>query len=136
MASNLFIIPLDLENRWFRYHHLFRQLLRTQMRRQNRPEEIAALHSRASRWFDENGLIEEALEHAIQAGDADWAAEIDAQSWGQVFLKYIISHPAATIPIPGTSKPHHAEDNMSAMTGRLPGMELREEMGAFVKKLL
>jgi ATP/maltotriose-dependent transcriptional regulator MalT len=76
MASNLFIIPLDLENRWFRYHHLFRQLLRTQMRRQNRPEEIAALHSRASRWFDENGLIEEALEHAIQAGDADWAAEI------------------------------------------------------------
>ncbi len=66
----------------------------------------------------------------------DWAAEIDAQSWGQVFLKYIIAHPAATIPIPGTSKPHHAEDNMAAMTGRLPSMEVREEMGVFIKKLL
>ncbi len=66
----------------------------------------------------------------------DWAADIDALSWGQVFLKYIISHPAATIPIPGTSKPHHAEDNMAAMTGRLPDMKLREEMSSFIDKLL
>ena len=66
----------------------------------------------------------------------DWAAEIDAKSWGQVFLKYIISHPAATIPIPGTSKPHHAEDNMAAMTGRLPTVELRSEMATFIKTLL
>ena len=46
----------------------------------------------------------------------DWASDIDAQSWGQVFLKYVASHPAATIPIPGTSKPHHAADNMGALT--------------------
>jgi len=57
-----------------------------------------------------------------------WAADIDVQSWGQLFLKYIISHPAATLPIPGTSKPHHAEDNMGAMAGRLPDAKLRRTM--------
>ena len=65
----------------------------------------------------------------------DWAAGIDANSWGQVFLKYVISHPAATIPIPGTSKPHHAEDNMGAMYGRLPDQELRREMEKFMDGL-
>jgi aryl-alcohol dehydrogenase-like predicted oxidoreductase len=66
----------------------------------------------------------------------DWAAEIDAQSWGQVFLKYVVSHPAATIPIPGTSKPHHAADNMGALAGRLPDQDLRSEMEQFMDALL
>jgi aryl-alcohol dehydrogenase-like predicted oxidoreductase len=66
----------------------------------------------------------------------DWAADIDAQSWGQVFLKYIISHPAATIPIPGTTKPHHASDNMGAMVGRLPDAKLRQEMEGYMDALL
>ena len=65
----------------------------------------------------------------------DWAAHIDASSWAQVFLKYIISHPAATIPIPGTSKPHHAVDNMAAASGRLPSAELRQEMERFMDRL-
>ena len=62
----------------------------------------------------------------------DWAVEIDAESWGQVFLKYILSHPAATIPIPGTTKPHHAADNMGAMRGRMPDATLRREMERFI----
>ena len=66
----------------------------------------------------------------------DWAAEIDAKSWGQVFLKYVVSHPASTIPIPGTSKPHHATDNMGALYGRLPDQELRSEMERFMDALL
>ena len=66
----------------------------------------------------------------------DWAADIDAQSWGQVFLKYVIAHPAATIPIPGTSKPHHAEDNAGALYGRLPDAALRTEMEHFMDRLL
>lgn len=65
-----------------------------------------------------------------------WAAEMDAQSWGQVFLKYVISHPAATIPIPGTSKPHHAEDNMGALRGRLPDAAMRTEMERYFDALL
>jgi len=65
-----------------------------------------------------------------------WAADIDAVSWGQVFLKYVIAHPAATIPIPGTTKPHHAADNIAAASGRLPGAELRHEMERFMDSLL
>lgn len=65
----------------------------------------------------------------------DWAADIDAPSWGQVFLKYVIAHPAATIPIPGTSKPHHAEDNAGALYGRLPDAALRAEMERFLDSL-
>jgi aryl-alcohol dehydrogenase-like predicted oxidoreductase len=66
----------------------------------------------------------------------DWSREINCDSWGQLFLKYIIAHPAATIPIPGTSKPHHAADNARAMHGRLPDKELRREMERFMDRLL
>jgi aryl-alcohol dehydrogenase-like predicted oxidoreductase len=66
----------------------------------------------------------------------DWAVDIDCQSWGQVFLKYLISHPAATIPIPGTTKPHHAADNVGAMKGRLPDAALRKEMESLMEFLL
>jgi aryl-alcohol dehydrogenase-like predicted oxidoreductase len=66
----------------------------------------------------------------------DWAADMDAASWGQIFLKYVISYPAATLPIPGTTKPHHAEDNMGAAFGRLPDAGLRREIEKFIKPLL
>lgn len=64
-----------------------------------------------------------------------WAADIDAGSWAQVMLKYIIAHPAATLPIPGTTKPHHAEDNAGAMYGRLPDAALRIEMARYFDNL-
>lgn len=66
----------------------------------------------------------------------DWAADIDATSWAQVFLKYVMSHPSGAIPIPGTTKPHHAEDNLSAARGRLPDANLRREMENFIDPLL
>jgi aryl-alcohol dehydrogenase-like predicted oxidoreductase len=66
----------------------------------------------------------------------DWAADIDAKSWAQVFLKYVMSHPSAAIPIPGTTKPHHAEDNIAAARGRLPDARLRQEMENFIEPLL
>ena len=66
----------------------------------------------------------------------DWAADMDAASWGQVFLKYVISYPASTLPIPGTTKPHHAKDNMGAAFGRLPDAGLRREIEKFIKPLL
>lgn len=61
----------------------------------------------------------------------DWAADMDAASWAQVMLKYILGHPAATLPIPGTTKPHHAKDNAAAMYGRLPDAALRREIERF-----
>lgn len=66
----------------------------------------------------------------------DWAADIDANSWAQVFLKYVMSHPSSPIPIPGTTKPHHAEDNIAAARGRLPDANLRREMERFIDPLL
>lgn len=58
----------------------------------------------------------------------DWAANYDITSWGQYFLKFIVSHPAVTCAIPATSKVHHMEDNMGAAYGRLPDEAARQEM--------
>lgn len=59
-----------------------------------------------------------------------WATEF-AQSWGQFFLKFIISHPAVTCVIPGTSKPHHMADNLGAGFGTLPDAATRQKMADF-----
>ncbi|MDT8320129.1 MAG: aldo/keto reductase [Xanthomonadales bacterium] len=64
-----------------------------------------------------------------------WAPDIDAASWGQVFLKYLIAHPAATIPIPGTTTPRHVRDNLAAIRGRLPDAGLRREMETYMDRL-
>jgi len=58
----------------------------------------------------------------------DWSAEFDCRSWGQFFLKFIVSHPAVTCVIPATSKVHHMQDNMSAGLGRLPTETMRRRM--------
>ncbi len=58
----------------------------------------------------------------------DWAADIDVSSWSQFFLKYVISHPAVTCAIPGSTKLAHLEDNQQAARGRLPDAALRSKM--------
>ena len=73
---NLYVISLDDENRWFRFHHLFLELLRKQLQRNHSPNEIAEFHSRASQWFEEQGLIDGAIRHALLAEDMAGAAEI------------------------------------------------------------
>ena len=65
----------------------------------------------------------------------DWASEIDCESWGQFFLKYVVSHPSVTAAIPGTTKAHHAVDNIGAATGRLPDATMRRRMEEFVDAL-
>ena len=64
-----------------------------------------------------------------------WAVEIDCASWAQFFLKFVISHPAVTCAIPGTSKVQHLADNMQAGIGRLPDAAARERMARYVKEL-
>ena len=64
-----------------------------------------------------------------------WASEFDANSWGQFFLKFVISHPAVTAAIPGTTKVHHLEDNMGAALGRLPSSDHRLAMQRFFDEL-
>lgn len=61
----------------------------------------------------------------------EWAKDFDCHSWGQFFLKYIVSHPAVTCAIPATSKPKHMKDNMGACYGKLPDAKMREKMMRF-----
>jgi aryl-alcohol dehydrogenase-like predicted oxidoreductase len=58
----------------------------------------------------------------------EWAAEIDCRSWSQVFLKYVVSHPAVTAAIPGMTKLSHLEDNLGAARGRMPDAAMRVRM--------
>lgn len=65
----------------------------------------------------------------------EWASELDCESWGQFFLKFIVSHPAVTCVIPATSKPHHMADNMGAGFGALPDAATRKRMLAHIESL-
>jgi LuxR family transcriptional regulator, maltose regulon positive regulatory protein len=66
--ANLLVVPLDRRRRWYRYHHLFQELLRTELDRRE-PELVPALHARAAAWCEANGLPETAIDHAQAAGD-------------------------------------------------------------------
>ncbi len=70
--SNLFILSLDDERRWFRYHHLFADLLRSLLQ-QLSPERLPELHRRAAGWFEQNELIDEAVSHWLASSDFDRA---------------------------------------------------------------
>jgi LuxR family maltose regulon positive regulatory protein len=78
--SNLLLVPMDRRGRWYRYHHLFRDMLLGELRRRE-PSLIPVLHRRAAEWFERNGLPEEALEHSMSAADVDMAARLVEQLW-------------------------------------------------------
>ncbi|MEX0313002.1 MAG: aldo/keto reductase [Allomuricauda sp.] len=65
----------------------------------------------------------------------EWAKEYDINSWGQYFLKFILSNKQVTCVIPGTSKPHHMIDNMKAGLGRMPDQKARNKMAAYLRSL-
>ena len=73
--TNLFLVPLDDENGWYRFHHLFAQLLRVELERRE-PGLAPALHRRAYCWHREHGTAGEAIRHAIAAGAYAEAAEL------------------------------------------------------------
>ena len=77
--NNLFTISLDAGGKWFRYHHLFQELLVGELQRLRGPDHVAALHLRASQWLEGEGLIDEAIQHALAADDVERAAELVAR---------------------------------------------------------
>lgn len=77
--ANLFLIPLDNQRTWFRYHHLFQQHLQQQAELYFPPEEITQLHQRASKWFAEHNYIDEALHHALAGNDIETAVSLIAE---------------------------------------------------------
>lgn len=79
--ANLFLVPLDDEGRWYRYYHLFADLLRHRLR-QEAAGSIPALHRRAARWLEDEGWIVEAAEHLFAAPDLEEAARVIARASG------------------------------------------------------
>jgi LuxR family maltose regulon positive regulatory protein len=76
--ANLFIVPLDVERRWYRYHHLFAELLRQRL---GKPKEFAEFNLRASQWHEENGDPGAAFRYAIAAGDFVRATGLAEAAW-------------------------------------------------------
>ena len=85
----------------------------------------------ANRPFRQGDLLDGLKRHPLPA----WAAEIDCDSWAQVALKFVVSHPAVTCAIPATSQIAHVRQNMGAARGRLPAAALRLRMATEVAAL-
>ncbi len=82
--AGLFLVPLDEVRGWWRYHHLFADLLRARLQQQQ-PGRVAALHRNAAAWYEEHGLADDAIRHALAAGDTAWAARLIEQHFDAVF---------------------------------------------------
>jgi LuxR family transcriptional regulator, maltose regulon positive regulatory protein len=78
--SNLFLIPLDDQRQWYRYHHLFAEVLQSHLR-EVQPDPGQVLHRRASAWFEQNDSIAEAIRHSLAARDHDRAANLIEKIW-------------------------------------------------------
>ncbi|HZO78831.1 MAG TPA: LuxR C-terminal-related transcriptional regulator [Solirubrobacteraceae bacterium] len=78
--TNYFLIPLDPRHDWYRYHHLFSELLRHELERRQ-PEYVAELHHRAGSWFLDTGMVSEAIGHLTAAGEFDAASELIDNHW-------------------------------------------------------
>ena len=77
--ANLFIVPLDNDRQWYRYHRLFADLLRQRL--QQSTADVGDYHRRASHWYEANGYPAEAFQHAVAASDFERAAELAEQAW-------------------------------------------------------
>ena len=76
--AGLFLVPLDEVRGWWRYHHLFADLLRARLQ-QEHPDRVAELHRNAAAWSDKRGLAGDAVRHAVAAGEMTWAARLIEQ---------------------------------------------------------
>jgi len=105
VRRNMLVIPLDRHREWYRYHHLLHEHLRAELR-MRRPDEAAGLHSRAAAWYAVNGEPEDAIEHALAAGDADLVAELTLELMSPVWasgrvatvlrwMQWLEGHPSA-----------------------------------------
>ncbi len=145
--SNLFIIPLDNERRWYRYHHLFGDLLRQRLGQSLAAEKITALHIRASEWYEQNNLLLEAFHHATVANDVERAERlIESKGMGlhlhsvaMPILAWLAALPktvldarpqlwvrSATLALMA-GQTSRVEENLQAAENALQGVELDEK---------
>jgi len=83
--ANLFLVPLDDQRKWYRYHHLFSELLRSQLALMH-PDEISNLHRKASQWLEDQGFVEEPVAHALAAQDYERMARL-CEKFAQALLQ-------------------------------------------------
>jgi LuxR family maltose regulon positive regulatory protein len=102
--ANLFLVALDEVRGWWRYHHLFADLLRVRLA-QERPGRVPELHRAAAAWHEQRGLADDAVRHALAAGDVDWAARLIEQhvemlirrSEGETLRRWLSALPASSV---------------------------------------
>jgi len=127
--AGLFLTPLDEVRGWWRYHHLFADLLRARLEAEQ-PGRVARLHRNAAGWCGERGLADEAIRHAIAAGEMTWAARLIEQHFDAVFYmrgetatieRWLAALPADLI----LSRPRLllAQAQMAAAGGRIDDLE-------------
>jgi len=85
LKSNIFIIQLDNEQKWFRYHHLFQELLIKELKKNFKKEEINECYNRAASWFEENGFFDEAIDYSIKAENYPKTLKIIEKNWLHAF---------------------------------------------------
>lgn len=78
--GNLFVVPLDDQRRWYRYHHLFADVIQAHLL-DEQPDSVTILHRRASAWYEDNGMWREAVQHAFQGEDLERAARLAELAW-------------------------------------------------------
>ncbi len=108
MRANLFLTPLDREHVWYRYHHLFQGFLQRRLLEIISPDELRALHRRAGDWFERQGLIEEAINHTVAAGDEEHAIHIAVSHAHEAFNReqwQRVAHWLALLPEPARHHP-------------------------------
>ncbi|MEZ4713927.1 MAG: LuxR C-terminal-related transcriptional regulator [Caldilineaceae bacterium] len=147
--ADLFVTPLDAHRRWYRYHHLFAQLLREQLRRLHGQAQVNELHRRAAGWFAHQGLIEEAIDHAVQGEHFAEAARLLAtvpldqlweqgsasplKAWGQrIPTAALRQHPRALIALAVAHQSAGDIDQFKAFLALCDGIEsVRGEYALF-----
>ena len=85
--GNLFVIPLDDQRQWYRYHHLFAEVLQAHLQ-EAQPDRVSELHRRASEWYEQNDLPADAIRHALAAEDFDRAANLIERVWLAMDVSY------------------------------------------------
>ena len=143
--ANLFIVPLDNRRHWYRYHHLFADLLRQRLHEAANPREIDLLHQRASQWFEENDFLVDAVEHALAVEDFEnvirlielGSTEIFSRNQQNLLVKWqdelprelVASHPRFCMIMAwawiAMGHPGEAEDCLQLIEGYL-GKEMAE----------
>ena len=127
--AGLFLVPLDEVRGWWRYHHLFADLLRARLQAERRGQ-VAQLHRNAAAWYEEHGLADDAIHHAVPGGELTWAARLierhfdtvyNVRGEGATIRRWLSALPADAIQ----SRPRLllAQAQLTGTSGRLAAME-------------